>query len=447
MPSSIDKIVLALDVISGRSSKLNPTLQPTSKLVKEAEEALLQLENLDPDGYAIALISIILSPDNGSNIPPRLASLLTLKALVSRRWKDNGRGSNQLKKAILLSDGNKENIRNVMLSLITTGGSTCGSSPETSLTLINDQTFQNCASSVVSKIGRLDLPLRYQTLIPALVQFAVGKSNVFMNISDDKLALTMRINTSNALEYLLSELCEKKLLLVKKYIASISQAHLSDLVFRGFSYAVQCDTEQLDDDMKISLVRYATILVKCIHHLLLSSLPTLIDAPSKGGISNDSLETPSMSIDKVFMLILDFIPALTTQIRHNQNILDSPFHESIVSLLKHICEMVLSIQKEHSVPFGRFVEPFLHLFYSELIGYTSIIHNRSEDPDILILSSVLFIANVAGCSDYEPEESTNSALETIQFEVCFLFSCYPSKSNCLKTFCRSYSYYVMMLFH
>ena len=445
MPSSIEKIVFALDIISGRSSKLNPALQPTSQLVKEAEEALLQLENSDLDGYSIALVSIILSPDNGSNIPPRLAALLTLKALVSRRWKDNGRGSNQSKKSIFLSDGNKENIRNVMLSLITTGGSTCGASPETSLALINDKTFQNCASSVVSKIGRLDLPLRYHTLIPALVQFAVGKADVFVNINDDKLALAMRINTSNALEYLLSELCEKKLLLVKKYVTSISQAHLSDLVFRGFSYAVQCETEQLDDDMKISLVKYTIILVKCIHHLLLSSFPNLLETPNNGGLSNNSLETPSMAIDKVFMLILDFIPALTTQMRQKQNLLDSPFHESIVSLLKHICELVLSIQKEHSVPFGRFVESFLHLFYTELIGYSSTMGDRNDDPDILILSSVLFIANVAGCSDYEPDESTNTALETVQFEVCLIFSCNPSKSNCLDFFSRSYSYYVMAL--
>ena len=73
------------------------------------------------------------------NKVPRLAALLTLKAVIQRRWKDRGR---QSQKATLDED-TKTRIRDAMLSFVTTGTSNSNDfDRELSLILINDKTLQ-----------------------------------------------------------------------------------------------------------------------------------------------------------------------------------------------------------------------------------------------------------------------------------------------------------------
>ncbi len=154
MAVSLDKenVITALCCISG----LNNRSGVTPSIIKEAENALLSWENSNPTAYAVHLLEILVSPQSQSQSQsqspspspspqvevPRLAAVLTMKAMVGRKWKDRGRLSKKTK-LILLDNNTKNQIRNVLLSVLTAGG-VAGNyilDRNLSLSLIRDKTL------------------------------------------------------------------------------------------------------------------------------------------------------------------------------------------------------------------------------------------------------------------------------------------------------------------
>ena len=126
----IDNILKALRCISG-SQQPKQIITPT--IIKEAEHALLSWENSNPSTYAILLLQVLTTTTattaitqdhtiDSSSTVPRLAAALSLKACIGRKWKDRGRLSKK-EPLNLIDDSTKEQIRNVLLSMITTGAS------------------------------------------------------------------------------------------------------------------------------------------------------------------------------------------------------------------------------------------------------------------------------------------------------------------------------------
>lgn len=123
----IDNVLKALRCITG-SQQAQQIITPT--IIKEAEHALLSWENSNPSTYAILLLQVLTTTTaitqdhtiDSSSTVPRLAAALSLKACIGRKWKDRGRLSKK-EPLNLIDDSTKEQIRNVLLSMITTGAS------------------------------------------------------------------------------------------------------------------------------------------------------------------------------------------------------------------------------------------------------------------------------------------------------------------------------------
>jgi len=117
----------------------------TPIMIKEAESALLSWEKDNPNELSSSLLSVIhyYNYCYFEKKIPKLAVLLTLKALVKMRWKERGR-RNQKKDFILLCEEVKNQIRNAILSIVTTGALDVnnGSTRDLSCVLLNNRPLQ-----------------------------------------------------------------------------------------------------------------------------------------------------------------------------------------------------------------------------------------------------------------------------------------------------------------
>ncbi len=127
---------------------LTDTQSPTEGIRKHAESQLEQLYT--NEAFPISLASIA----SHSSVPLNLrqAALLVLKTFVLAAWSPQ---HEEFKGRVLVNDANKEQLRNILLELATSGG--------------NDRKVQSSASYVVSKIANVDYPDQWPNLLPALL--------------------------------------------------------------------------------------------------------------------------------------------------------------------------------------------------------------------------------------------------------------------------------------
>jgi len=264
-------------------------------------------------------------------------------------------------------------------------------------------------ASLISKIARLDLPLQFQELVPTLVGFSLGSNPPL----DNWVAVETRLNTANALEAVFAEICTKRLLVDKKYVISVAQTYLSDLMEKGLGYSME-QLKIAESGSLTVVIEYATILAKIVHHLLLVSLSSLVDGARKGGSVYDLQETPAKAIDKVFGLLLSYIPLLRGHLVSKTTTDVNCINEGLKDLLKEFYELVVTTQKAHPIAFARFLCPFLELFYDDLEVMVS---NNYQTESYLIIPQMTLLANVISCSYYTPEKSANEAVETFRSEI------------------------------
>ena len=407
--------------------------------IKEAESALLSWESLAPDAHALGLLSVMHLADQPASAAavPRLAAALTLKACIGRKWKDRGRGrarplprrgdedahhhQQQSPPAppAFLSDATKDVVRYSLLSMVV--GTTvhpCTNTqhvlhgPPLSQALAtflgNDSSIQSACTSLLAKIGRLDLPMAFHDLIPTLVSTACGTTT---NTAQTKC------NALQALDAVLAEICDKRMLLDKKFIAKVVSDHMNQLVQQGYVPAMddsvvgvmQSPASQgihisATEEQKM-VMQYATLMTLVLRRLLRHSLPVALNPPCL------------TAVDQLFGSVLKFIPALLGVVVRN---IESSIHRDVDSLLEELCYLVIDVQKGHPIEFGRYLAPFLELFHQELVDITSTATASTnildEDSSLgrFVMASTTFLSNVIGCKKYEPDEQTNAAIGAIR---------------------------------
>jgi hypothetical protein len=255
-------------------------------------------------------------------------------------------------------------------------------------------------------------------LIPTLIGYSIGSYHPI----DPAVTVETRITTANAVEFILSDLCVKRLLIFKKYIISISSTHLSDIVKDGLRYSMdhlknQADTTSIH---LLPILHYATIMTKISYHLILSSLSSLVDSKKNEDENTKSqISAAKEAIDHVFELALEYIPLLCNYLSSNSsrggsdsinggNASLSGINDNIKTLLGEFYALIVAAQKAHAISFARFLHPFLTLFYSELEKIPS---TKGEVEPMFVIPQMTFLANVISCSYYEPDEDVNEAME------------------------------------
>lgn len=271
-------------------------------------------------------------------------------------------------------------------------------------------------SSILAKIGSFDLPLEFKELIPTLVGFSTGD---FAPI-DSSITVEIRTNAANALEFTLSELCAKRLLIYKKYVSSIASTHIPSLVANGFHYAVD-HLKNSDAQNLPQILRYTLSMSKILNHLIQATLSSLSNAV-KTSQNNDMIESMDArkAIDQVFQLLLEYIPLLCNRLYKKESLtgtggdgFNDDLLEQLKDLLAEFHSMVVLNQKTHPIAFARYLPPFLTLFAKDL--EMMVVNNDTEA--YLAIPRMKFLANVISCSHYEPDESNNESIETWKNEV------------------------------
>ena len=155
-----------------------------------------------------------------------------------------------------------------------------------------------------------------------MIGYSIGGSSQHQHQPIDQcVTVETRLNTSNALEFILADLCKKRLLIYKKYIISISSTYLSDIVTKGLSYSMD-HLEKSDVGQLPVILQYAIIMTKVVHHLILSSLSSLVDGSRQSATlsagsenSDNNGNTAAKAIDHVFELLLGYIPSSCNHLR------------------------------------------------------------------------------------------------------------------------------------
>ena len=404
--------------------------------IKEAESALLAWESAAPDAYALGLLSVMHLDQQPASAPaavPRLAAALTLKACISRKWKDRGRGRarplprrgdedahQQQSPPALLSDATKDVVRYSLLSMVV--GTTVHPStntehvlhvpplsPALATILGTDSSIQSACTSLLAKIGRLDLPMAFHDLIPTLISTACG--------TPCTSTVQTKCNALQALDAVLAEICDKRMLLDKKFVAKVVTDHLNQLVQQGYVPAMddgvvgamqsQSPASQgviIATEEQKMVMQYATLMASVLRRLLRHSLPVALNPPCL------------TAVDQLFGSVLKFVPALLGVVRN----IESSKHKDVDSLLEELCFLAIDVQKGHPIEFGRYLAPFLELFYQQLVDITSTATASTnildEDSSLgrFAMASTTFLSNVIGCKKYEPDEQTNAAIGAIR---------------------------------
>ena len=444
--------------------------------IKQAQDALLQWEATNTDEYVMSLISLVglTSDNNAAAATLRLIAVLTLKSAIVRRWKNRGRGRVGAPQ-ILLSDAVKTYIRQSLLNLVLTGKIVDNNNvtqPVVFITnpneismqqveLLQDKPLQTNAASLLSKIARMDLPLKFHELIPTLVEGMKCSRGVMSNLiiqQQQQLAAvvvsqqqqqqqiqifqTILYNTMHCLEEILSEISTQRLLVDKKYRNSLAIQYLGSIVEFGLIPSLQAvdslrrgsnnaSSEGAGGEEEFHIIQYATLTSKVVSHLMTSSFTKLVEDPST---------TPL--VDQTLTLIHSFLSTWLPNVldhdnnnNHNNDTLRKPMKEL---LLVH-CELIVELQD--SVEFMRYVKPFLDLFHTSLVyivsnNEKSNVLKKSSQYTIAILS---FLSNVVGETKYVNPDSNNEltafftpgVIQSLASTLLLLFSIhiYPDNQN------------------
>lgn len=425
------QIQAALQCISSPSS--------LPEVIQQAQDALVRWENEMPDAYVAALVSLVGSTTTSVNhggeeaattSTLRLAAILTLKVAIVRRWKDKCRGIVQKN---LLSEDVKTFIRQSMLNLLLAGKvdgqsvTNLSSNPNEitnhQIELLQDRPLQMNASSLLSKMARMDLPLKFQFLVPTLIEgMTYSRRTVYQlqqqqatqeshqhQLYQNQITIhrTVLYNSMNCLENILSELSTQRLLVDKKFRNSLALQYLGSVVESGLNPSIRdLDTVFHDNEASVGMieaVKYATVSSRVVSHMMINSFSKL-----------------SAELSLLTDQILEFIHCfLSRWLSLSSN--GGKFQgEAMEELLQVHCDLIVTVQKTYPGEFIRYVTPFLTLFHrslmcsvgSELVAnhiidasYVSANTNVSlSDPQII--SFLTFMTNVVGATDSESETAT-----------------------------------------
>ena len=294
------------------------------------------------------------------------------------------------------------------------------------------------------------MPLEFKELVPNLVGYSIGSSSslsVSYEPIDPCVAIETRINTANALEYVLADLCKKRLLIYKKYIVSICSTHISNIVTNGLMYSMNHLTSANANPLLAPIIlQYAIVMTKITHHLILSSLSSLPmnkknSSQQLGSDINTAEIEVNKAVDNVFELLLEYIPLSCKQLRENSHntthmnnsnngpngtsTTNQSIHDNLKELLEEFYRLVVATQKYHPISFSRYIGPFLTLFYNEIeqmvllskasnSNVTSVNNNGTTaiaEPLLFAIPQITFFANVISCSHYIPDENSNESME------------------------------------
>lgn len=368
--------------------------------IKEAEGALLSWQKNQTSMYAYLLLCATCNPQ------VRLAALLSLKAVITSSWKDRGRSHRQL-----LEESTKHQIRYILLSLATTGENPLVQQEQqyqsqyNVTSMIHDRTFQSAAASCLVQVARLDLPKQFQNLIPSLVSHALSSDYSIMQ----------RRNALYALESILEELSQKRLLGDKQYMRMVAAEHVAALVQEAQSLISMLLSDITVDSIYSEMI---LLLIRSLRFLLQSSLSALVE----------SVNEASAAVDQWMKLSLDCSSAFVSE-RYSASLTDA-----LSSLCTELWDLVVDIQQAHPIAFGRFLEPFLRLYHNVVFlereetsslrephaflqYYQERIMQTPLLSDELTILALRFLASVASCSHYIRDETQNEAIPVIKSEV------------------------------
>jgi len=393
-PLSDASIREALHILQSPTGGLNSD----GNVVKSAESALLQWESSDPGSLARGLMNIMKSDDHKFC----LMILLIIKNLVHRRWKKRF-GRNRTFFAVL-SDVEKDEIRKFFVNffLVSRDGD-------------NDSRFYSrqewlAAAGLLSKIGRLDLPLAFQELIPQLVQcISTNTESLRVGIIDQGEGAAMILNE------VLNELLTKRLLVDKKYFAKISIDLLPLLSSSMFVPSMKYTIESLQSmSNQYQNAEYVELIKKQLRYAKL--LSQIVGALLSGGFAKILEDERSKdSIRDVMGAIIDSMMRLLSLIG---NLNSDDLLASVNELLEYLSDAVVEVQSRYAIQFAEFLAPFLELFTTIII--TSAEQYRQK-PFLLstpfLVSIFGFVTNVISCSEYTPDEHLNDALESFRSQV------------------------------
>lgn len=366
----------------------------------------------------------------------RLAAMLSLKAAVVRRWKDRGRGKllcDGGTTQLLLSEPVKHVVRQSVLQIVVNGsiptihelhqmiGGYSGSSAfqmsyissiemlsPGQAELIQDVSLQTNAAALLSKIGRMDLPLKFHELIPSLVygvqysQEAIRSSNQESNW----VIRTLQVNIMSALDALFGEMSTQRLLVDKKYRNDIARQYLCTVVEYGLVPSLESDFTNGGVFKK-----YAIITSRVVSTLLVSSFSKLMEESSTAALVEHTL-----SLVKKFLA--HWLPLLL-----NEN--NSPTDE-LLELLSIHCNIITELQSSHPT-FHMYSEPFLVLFYD---SFSIIFRTFTQVPkalERLVVSFISCLANAATTLDETAIYGRFFCLTLVQSlarQALLLFSCH-----------------------
>ena len=435
------------------------TSSPSSPdMIKQAQDALMQWEESHADEYVVALLSLIsLTSDRVTTTQSvatlRLAAVLSLKSAIARKWKDKGRGKVGASK-ILLSEHIKTLVRQTLLSLILTGKvekhqnqpiivyiTNSNDITAQQLELVTDRPLQTNTAALLSKVARMDLPLKFQDLIPTLVDGIAVSHGVLRQIQQQsnmqqeiQLFQTISYNIMNCLENVLSEISTQRLLVDKKYRNAIALQYLRPIVENGLIPSLQAvgSPRQNSNIGEEYMMVYATVTSRVVSHMMLSSFSKLAE---------DGSATITL-VDQILTLIHSFLTQWLPYIMScdgNNNTM----RKSRKEIIQVHCDLIVELQKSHPIAFVRYLKPFLELFHSSLMSFMTTNNNGNilcNFSDRFTISCLLFLANVVGCSKYGESDAaqnelrvffTPSVVQSLSRTLLCLFSChiYPNQVN------------------
>jgi hypothetical protein len=252
------------------------------------------------------------------------------------------------------------------------------------------------------QVARLDLPKYFNDLVPSLASHALSNERSIMQ----------KRNSLYALEAILEELSQKRLLGVKQSMRMIATDHVAALVQEG-----QRIISMLLSDITVDSTHSEMILnlTRSLHFLLQSSLSSLVQ----------SVNETSTAVDQWMKLTLEFSSAFLSE-RSSASLT-----HALSSLCIELWDLVVDVQQAHPIAFGRFLEPFLVMYYNALFlgreetssirdarAFLKYYQERITQPSLLsqeqTILALKFLASVASSSHYVPDETQNEAVPLIQ---------------------------------
>jgi hypothetical protein len=252
------------------------------------------------------------------------------------------------------------------------------------------------------QVARLDLPKQFDDLVPSLASHALSS----------EYGIMQRRNSLYALEAILEELSQKRLLGDKQYMRMIAANHLAALVQEGqeLIYMLLSDVTVDSTYSEMNL-----LLIRIIHFLLQSSLSSLVESV------NDASEV----VDQWMKLTLDFSSAFISERSSGS------FTDALSPLCIELWDLVVDVQQTHPIAFGRFLKPFLIMYYKALFlgreetsslrdprAFLQYYQERITQPSLLsqeqTILALRFLASVASSSHYVPDETQNEGVPLIQ---------------------------------